>query len=252
MLAERAFGQLASAWSKMRVLYRWAAVNQSGGQSGPMSDPPPWHFTTWLDLLDHWQTLFAGVLAVLAAWRTIRATTKSADREVAASQAQTRATLQQTETSFALEQMRKESEASAFHVMLVAAMVRVRDEAALARTAYQELIVPQEMLEAIGAGRESGSSPKALAVRQCITKGAFAELRAACVRLGGDLTGDFLDLEREIDSFASQYEDRYHMQSVTIRMGKHAGLDEQLARIETKAGELLQKAVLRDKAAGRI
>jgi hypothetical protein len=31
--------------------------------------PPPWRFTTWfdLDLLDHWQTLIAGGLALLAA-----------------------------------------------------------------------------------------------------------------------------------------------------------------------------------------
>src|ERR1700722_5277792 len=120
MLAERAFGQLASAWAKMRVLYRWAAVNQSGGQSGPMSDPPPWHFTTWLDLLDHWQTLFAGVLAVLAAWRTIRATTKSADREVAASQAQTAVAQKQIETTIDLARRRDENEYDAFRIMLEA------------------------------------------------------------------------------------------------------------------------------------
>jgi hypothetical protein len=41
-------------------------------------------------------------------------------------------------------------------------------------------------------------------LRQCITKGAFAELRAVCVKQGSPLTGDFLDLEREIDSFAGQ------------------------------------------------
>jgi hypothetical protein len=29
--------------------------------------PPPWHFTTWLDLLDHWQTIIAGFAALLAA-----------------------------------------------------------------------------------------------------------------------------------------------------------------------------------------
>jgi hypothetical protein len=29
--------------------------------------PPPWHFTTWLDLLDHWQSLVGGLLAFLAA-----------------------------------------------------------------------------------------------------------------------------------------------------------------------------------------
>jgi hypothetical protein len=28
---------------------------------------PPWHFTTWLELLDHWQSLIAGVLAFVAA-----------------------------------------------------------------------------------------------------------------------------------------------------------------------------------------
>jgi hypothetical protein len=27
----------------------------------------PWHFTTWLDLLDHWQSLAAGLVALLAA-----------------------------------------------------------------------------------------------------------------------------------------------------------------------------------------
>jgi hypothetical protein len=27
----------------------------------------PWHFTTWLDLLDHWQSLAAGLIALLAA-----------------------------------------------------------------------------------------------------------------------------------------------------------------------------------------
>jgi hypothetical protein len=29
--------------------------------------PPQWHFTTWLDLLDHWQSLAAGLVAVFAA-----------------------------------------------------------------------------------------------------------------------------------------------------------------------------------------
>jgi len=50
-------------------------------------------------------------------------------------------------------------------------------------------------------------SPAAFVVRTCITKVAFAELRAACVRLGSPLTGEFLGLEREIDSFASQCEE---------------------------------------------
>jgi hypothetical protein len=35
------------------------------------SPPWQWHFTTWLALLDHWQTLVAGVLALAAAFGTI-------------------------------------------------------------------------------------------------------------------------------------------------------------------------------------
>ena len=55
------------------------------------------------------------------------------------------------------------------------------------------------------------------------------------------MTGEFLDLEREIDSFASQWEEGV-VQGVLIRKGKHAGLGEQLALIETKAAELRKKA----------
>ena len=126
--------------------------------------------------------------------------------------------------------MRNASEALAFHAMLAAAMARVLAEAAWARKTYPQILT-----------QDRGVSVDALAVRQCITKGAFAELRAACVRQGGPLTGEFLDLEREIDSFALQC-----VLSATIRMGKHAGLGEQLALIEKKA------AALREKAAERI
>jgi hypothetical protein len=82
-----------------------------------------------VDLLYHWQTLIAGVLALLAAWLTIRATKRSADREVEASQAQ-------TETTVRLEKERVASEALAFHAMLEAAMKRVLDEADWARKTY--------------------------------------------------------------------------------------------------------------------
>jgi hypothetical protein len=39
-----------------------------------MSDPQPWHFTTWLDLVDHWQTVIAGLIALIAAIITVRVT----------------------------------------------------------------------------------------------------------------------------------------------------------------------------------
>ena len=204
---------------------------------------PTWHFTTWLDLFDHWQTVIAGVLALVAAFGTILVTRRianrqiavsreEADRVIAATRVQTEATFKQTEAIVRLEDLRNASEAEAFRVMLEAAMARVLAEAARARRTYLPILT-----------QTAGLSLDGLVVRRCITKGAFAELRAACIRQGGDLTGEFLDIEREIDSFASQYEDRPTVtQGVTIRMGKLAGLDEQLASIERKADALREKA----------
>ena len=83
--------------------------------------------------------------------------------------------------------MRNAIEALSFHAMLEAAMARVLAEAAWAR----RTICP--------FWRIAGLSLDGLVVRQCITKGAFAELRAACVRRCGDLTGEFLDLALRAD-----------------------------------------------------
>jgi hypothetical protein len=145
-----------------------------------------WRYTTWPDALDHWQTIIAGVLALFAAFGTILVTRRmanrqmaaareEADRVIAATRAQTEATFRQTETTVRLEQTRNANEFSAFRVMLEAAMLRVIAEAAWARKTYPGLFTPTT----------DAASVKAYAVRQCITKGAFAELRAACVRLGG-------------------------------------------------------------------
>jgi hypothetical protein len=155
---------------------------------------PTWHFTTWLDLFDHWQTIWAAGFAVLAAigtiWATrstasrqITAAREQADRMVAAARAQTAVAQKQIETTIDLARMRDAGEASAFHVMLEAAMARVIDELALARTAVS-------------------TSVDTPTIQGCITKGGFEELRGGCLRLGSPLTGEFLDLEREIDNFA--------------------------------------------------
>jgi hypothetical protein len=57
------------------------------------------------------------------------------------------------------------------------------------------------------------------------------------------LTGEFLDLQREIDSFAAQWEDRPSPTlGVMFRVGKQAGLGDQLALIETMAATLRKKA----------
>jgi hypothetical protein len=168
-----------------------------------------------------WQTLIAGILAIFAAAGTIWATIRSAGREIKASQAQTAVAQKQIETTVRLERRRAASEASAFHATLAAAMVRILTEADWAKKTY-----PQTLAQKAGFSDEAG------AVRKCITKGAFAELRAACVQRGGSLTGEFLDLEREIDSFKG-------------KNNTQVGLGEQLALIEKKARALRIKALER-------
>jgi hypothetical protein len=165
--------------------------------------------------LYNWQNLIAGGLALVAGLITVWVINK------------------QIKTTVRLEQDRIASEASAFHAMLKAAMERFQAEAAWARQ-----VSPHFFSE-----EESGpSSIETHVVRQCITKGAFAELRAACVRHGGPLTGDFLDLEREIDTFAQQYEPRPY----AAPMGeKRVSFRDRFISIETKAAELGQKAAER-------
>lgn len=42
----------------------------------------PWHYTTIVDLIDHWQTLFAGLIALVAALITVFVTLKVERRQV--------------------------------------------------------------------------------------------------------------------------------------------------------------------------
>lgn len=181
-----------------------------------------------------WQTLIAGVLAVLAAAGTIWATIKSANREVAASQEQTAVAKKQIETTIDLTQKRDAGEYDAFRIMLEAAMTQVFAEAAWARKTY-----PRTFTQST-----DDVSVEAYAVRRCITKGAFAELRGACVKMPSPLTGEFLYLEGEINNFALQV-GTYAFSgaaAMPVPKAKHAGLGDQLAVIEAKATELCAKA----------
>jgi hypothetical protein len=89
----------------------------------------PWHFTTWRDLLDHWQTLIAGVLALVAAFGTVAATMiiarrqiaasrEEADEVIAATREQTKVTAEQTATTVRLERDRVLSEVDALRKSL--------------------------------------------------------------------------------------------------------------------------------------
>jgi hypothetical protein len=78
----------------------------------------PWHFTTWLDMLDHRQTGIAGVLALLAGFGTVAATMIIARRQVAASDRVIAATREQTATAVRLERERVLSEVDALRKSL--------------------------------------------------------------------------------------------------------------------------------------
>ena len=176
-----------------------------------------------------WQTLIAGVLALLAGFGTIWVTRHIANRQIAE-------TRKQTETTVRLERERVASEASAFRALLEAAMTRVRAEAERARENNSDAFAPTT----------EEVSVDAYAVRQCITKGAFAELRGACVRRGSPLTHDFLDLEGEIDNFALQV-GTYALGAARIPVlkGKLADLSKQLDEIKRKADALREQATER-------
>jgi hypothetical protein len=161
----------------------------------------------------NWQTLIAGLLAVLAAWRTIRATTKSADREVAASQAQTAVAQKQIATTLRLDRQRVAREVYAFHATVWAAMEHV-----LLEVSEAESIFP---------------------ARRGFSKGAFPELRAACVRCGGLIIRDLLELERDLDIFASQSQGEAGGLGELQRTRVH----EELGAIEAKATRLQREAV---------
>ena len=218
-------------WSNTR-LPPGAIVTDEGAILPPPSRPSPWNYVF------DWQTLIAGVLAFVAGFGTVVATMIIARRQIAAAREDAdkviAATREQTETAVRLERQRVSSEALAFSAMLDAAMVRVLNEVGWARKTYPQTLSQQE-----------GASVEALFVRQCITKGGFAELRAACVRHGGPFTRDFLDLEREIDSFAMQWEDVV-FQGVLRQKGKHAGLGKQLNEIGEKASALGRKIAERN------
>jgi uncharacterized protein YfiM (DUF2279 family) len=185
---------------------------------------PFWQF------VDHWQTLIAGGLAVVAGAGAIWGTIRSANREIAAAQEQTKAAQRQTAVTREIERRRIAREGYAFHAMLEAAMGAV--------------------IADVGAARElsrSDFSPVpgivTYQVRQRVKRAGFAELRGAFLRFGGPNTAQFLQLDEEIEDFAGQWEMGLSG-GVSTRFGLNAGeLEKQLARIEQQA------LALRDHAA---
>jgi hypothetical protein len=212
------------------------------------------HSALWPFLYD-WQTLLAGIFALGAAALTvlgtftsanrqidaankqaekvIAASREAADREVAASRDQIVLAQKQIEASLRSERRRLAREGYAFHAMVVASMERVLAEAGEAKTIFLSA----------KASATATSSPQAYEARQHFSKGAFPELRTACVRYGGRLTRELLELERDIDDFRSRTQGGAPSAYGAIpQLGLHAGFDDQLANIEAKANHLREEA----------
>ncbi len=195
----------------------------------------PWHFTTWLDLFDHWQTVIAGVLALVAGFGTVVATMIIARKQIAAAH-------EQTATTIRLERRRVVREGYAFSAMLGAAMSRVLDDAKEAR----DMVSSEQMVT-----RAASEAPR------FFIKSAFPEVRAACVRQGGPMTQTFLDLESQIDKFARRCEDivaegERALGPPEARKQRHNDLLEMLAKIEIGATYLRDEADAQMKIANGV
>jgi hypothetical protein len=166
--------------------------------------------------LYNWQTLIAGVFALLAGFGTVWMTRHIANRQIAE-------TREQTETTIRSERLRAAREGFAFHAIFDAAMSRVLADATDANTKFRG---PGPNLEA-----------DAYFARTRFSKLAFDELRGACVSHGGRLTETFLELEIAIDRFASQ------IRTDPYPRGEPNGLPSQLDNIENKARHLREEAV---------
>ena len=166
----------------------------------------------------------AGVLAVGAAFYTIRAMRETASSEIAAANAQTRAAQRQTEAMLLLERRRVAQESLAFAEMVEVAAKIVLEDLANARL------------------RIVDSQPPAFAAylaRTSFTRTGFGELRPGCVRLGGRLAEQFLHTDKAIEWLSSKV-------NTPEFIGVVENVADELALVDVAA------SALRDEALGGI
>lgn len=173
----------------------------------------------YIKCVEAWQTLIAGVLALIAAWATIRATQKSANMQVEAAKAQ-------TESALLVERRRIAREGYAFSAMLEAGMRSVLEDVKSAKNVVKD---------------QTTDSRNAYEARQCIKKNGFVDLRSALVKQGGHLALPFLRLEKDVDELSSKW---YEMPTAgkDIKVGKMDTLHTELDSIELQAKALQGEA----------
>jgi hypothetical protein len=189
---------------------------------------------SWYKLLTDWGSVIGGSLALAAGAGTVWATIKSANREIAAAQEQTKVAQRQTAVTREIERRRIAREGYSFYAMLEAAMGAVIEDAGAARN----LPPPSP------TSRNHPYSSQAGAVRQRVKRAGLTELRNAFLRFGGPLTAPFLQLDKEIEDFAEQRVTPFNSATgfPLPPQGVNAGLWEQLDRIEQQASALREKA----------
>lgn len=173
-------------------------------------------------MVDHWQTLITGIMAVLAAAATIYFTREFAQWQVEAAKAQIKTVVE-------IERAKSIGERSAFLTMLAAAMETVIRDVDAARGIISPALGP-------------GESVAGYVARQRIKKTAFADIRAALVGIADQSTAAFLKLDNAIDDFSSQWQEFQGTAGNKLLKGFHAGISDQCAQIEEQASLLLRYA----------
>ena len=170
-----------------------------------------------------WQTLGAGILALGAGLGTIAVTRAAANGQIKVAQ-------KQIEILQKAERRRIARESHAFAETLLASMKLVAEE------------VGEALRMAASVPDDSAASVPAYDVRHRITKSGFSDLRAALIRLGGELAEPLLQLDGQIDHYAAQCFPQSTGTNLA-RMGKHEGLRDELGRISKIAAWLADEAV---------
>ena len=205
-----------------------ASIHCERGQHDPaflgaiaMSDPTYVVRSPFWMLIDHWQALIAGIFALVAAMGTIWVTLASAGREIEAANKQTQATRQQIAASSRQERRRTVHESYAFFSMMRAAMIITVLDVGGARVAFASACGQRPEL------------PEAKRKRRKIGRSGYAELREACMRIGGTMSLPFL----ELDNLVAKYGDE-----VDQSFGLNEFIEEALGSIQNKALDLQERA----------
>jgi hypothetical protein len=166
-------------------------------------------------ILNRWQTLAVGNLAVAAAVLTVWATIRSANRETLVAQQQTATAQQQIETTLCLERRRTPREAYAFSWSQRRQWVS--SSATLRRYGkFSNRIRPGLRNRHMRRDKGFRNGPSR----------SFANLR-----LGGQLTAPFLSLDNRIAIFAAQSYPAQDPGGRQYPVGRNAGLVEERAEM---------------------